>query len=88
MSVYGKKFFSRSSISGGSPRPPLASVQLSPKAQRLMEILKAHARGGEVEISYRELMSETGWSRVTISRCSEGGTRSWPSELGSGCSPA
>jgi DNA-binding Lrp family transcriptional regulator len=33
-----------------------------------MEILKAHARGGEVEISYRELMSETGWSRVTISR--------------------
>jgi hypothetical protein len=34
-----------------------------------MEILKAHARGGEVEISYRELMSETGWSRATIWRC-------------------
>jgi DNA-binding Lrp family transcriptional regulator len=48
--------------------PPITYAQLSPKARRLMEILKAHARGGEVEISYQELMSETGWSKETIWR--------------------
>ncbi len=64
--VRGKKFFaeidSAPSVAAGHPPP------LSPKAQRLAEILLARSRAGTCVVSQYELCRLTGWSRVTVWR--------------------
>jgi len=53
------------------PRKPELTAQyaqLSPKAQRLLELLRERAKDGVVQISYSELMKLTGWSRDTVWR--------------------
>jgi len=53
---------------GNSELTPPEFPQLSPKAERLMQLLWERARGGVVEISQVELSKLTGWHRATVWR--------------------
>ena len=66
------------------PRKPELTAQyaqLSPKAQRLLELLRERARNNEVQISQSELAQLTGWHRTTVWRhlqeAQDAGVISW-----------